>query len=141
MWMLKLGKPSFFTAASGSNTARQMPRARNTWPSALRRSHFRLSTVTSDWMTIQRVSVYCASSRQSDPVYFEAAHRLGRMLAAESITIVYGGGAVGSMGHLADGALAAGGGVIGVASWMTWNGDTNGLPSFDWLIISTNASE
>jgi len=65
-------------------------------------------------MVIRRVSVYCASSRQSDPVYFEAAHRLGRTLAAESITIVYGGGAGGSMGHLADGALAAGGKVIGV---------------------------
>ena len=65
-------------------------------------------------MVIRRVSVYCASSRQSDPVYFEAAHRLGRTLAAESITIVYGGGAGGSMGHLADGALTAGGKVIGV---------------------------
>jgi predicted Rossmann-fold nucleotide-binding protein len=61
-------------------------------------------------MVIRRVSVYCASSRQSDPVYFEAAHRLGQMLAGDSITILYGGGAAGSMGRLADGALAAGGG-------------------------------
>jgi uncharacterized protein (TIGR00730 family) len=65
-------------------------------------------------MTIRRVSVYCASSRQSDSVYFDVANRLGRVLAKHSITIVYGGGAVGSMGHLADGALAQGGEVIGV---------------------------
>ena len=36
------------------------------------------------------------------------------MLAAEQLTVVYGGGAVGSMGALADGALAAGGRVIGI---------------------------
>ena len=65
-------------------------------------------------MSIGRVSVYCASSRQSDPAYREAAARLGTLLAAEGITIVYGGGAVGSMGALADAALGAGGRVVGV---------------------------
>lgn len=64
--------------------------------------------------TIQKVCVFCASSRQSDAIYFEAARRLGRTLAEHAITIVYGGGAVGSMGELADGALAGGGKVIGV---------------------------
>ena len=39
-------------------------------------------------MRIQRVSVYCASSRQSDSVYFDVANRLGRVLAEHSITIV-----------------------------------------------------
>lgn len=39
---------------------------------------------------------------------------MGRELARAGITVVYGGGAVGSMGHLADGALAAGGRVVGV---------------------------
>ena len=65
-------------------------------------------------MTLRRVCVYCASSRQSDPVYAGAARRLGAALAASGIAIVYGGGSVGSMGALADGALAAGGTVIGV---------------------------
>jgi uncharacterized protein (TIGR00730 family) len=60
------------------------------------------------------VCVYCASSKTSHPQYREAAHRLGEVLAAEKLTIVYGGGAVGSMGALADGALAAGGRVIGI---------------------------
>ena len=57
---------------------------------------------------------YCASSKTSHPEYREAAHRLGAVLAAEKLTIIYGGGAVGSMGALADGALAAGGRVIGI---------------------------
>ena len=60
------------------------------------------------------VCVYCASSRTSHPEYREAAGRLGGVLARAGITIVYGGGAVGSMGALADGALAAGGSVIGI---------------------------
>ncbi|HVA83400.1 MAG TPA: TIGR00730 family Rossman fold protein [Candidatus Binataceae bacterium] len=61
-----------------------------------------------------RVCVYCASSRQCDPVYHQAAARLGRELGRAGATTVYGGGSVGSMGHLADAALAAGGRVIGV---------------------------
>ena len=60
------------------------------------------------------VCVYCASSRSSHPDYREAAARLGAVLAGAGITIVYGGGAVGSMGALADGALAAGGRVVGI---------------------------
>jgi hypothetical protein len=58
--------------------------------------------------------VYCASSRTSHADYRSAAHRLGEVLAGAGITIVYGGGAAGSMGALADGALAAGGQVIGI---------------------------
>ena len=60
------------------------------------------------------VCVYCASSKTSHPEYRAAAHRLGEVLAAETLTIIYGGGAVGSMGALADGALGAGGRVIGI---------------------------
>jgi hypothetical protein len=61
-----------------------------------------------------RVCVYCGSSRQCDPEYFSAAARLGRDLARHGATIVYGGGAVGLMGALADSALAEGGEVVGI---------------------------
>ena len=47
-------------------------------------------------------------------MYAAAAGQLGRLLAREAITVVYGGAAVGSMRALADGALAAGGRVVGV---------------------------
>lgn len=63
---------------------------------------------------IRRVCVYCASSRQADREYLEAAASLGGTLARHGVTLIYGGGAVGSMGALADAALAAGGRVIGV---------------------------
>jgi uncharacterized protein (TIGR00730 family) len=65
-------------------------------------------------MKTKKVCVYCASSRQSHPEFFRAARSVGRLLAENDLTIFYGGGSVGSMGHLADGALDAGGKVIGV---------------------------
>ena len=52
--------------------------------------------------------VYCASSRLAHPDYRAAAPRLGEVLAAQGVGIVYGGGAVGSMGALADGGRVTG---------------------------------
>jgi uncharacterized protein (TIGR00730 family) len=60
------------------------------------------------------VCVYCASSRTAHPDYRAAARRLGEVLAAAGVAIIYGGGAAGSMGALADGALGRGGRVIGI---------------------------
>ena len=61
-----------------------------------------------------RVCVYCASSNAADAAYRDAAYALGQALAAAPATLVYGGGSMGSMGAVADGALAAGGEVIGI---------------------------
>jgi uncharacterized protein (TIGR00730 family) len=63
---------------------------------------------------IRKVCVYCASSEKSDAVYLNAARRVGEILAENSIVTVYGGGAIGSMGRLAEGVLAKGGKIIGV---------------------------
>jgi uncharacterized protein (TIGR00730 family) len=60
------------------------------------------------------VCVYCASSSSCDAEYHAAARRLGELLADDGRTIVYGGSRIGTMGALADGALARGGRVIGV---------------------------
>ncbi len=65
-------------------------------------------------MSNLRICIYCGSSRQCDPAYLRAAACLGRALARHGATIVYGGGAVGSMGALADSALAEGGKVVGI---------------------------
>jgi hypothetical protein len=62
----------------------------------------------------RRVCVYCASSEKCPPVYHDAATRLGAVLADAGYTVVYGGGATGSMGAVANGALARGGRVVGV---------------------------
>lgn len=48
------------------------------------------------------------------PEFHAAARRLGELLAQAGVAIVYGGGRIGSMGQLADGALAHGGTVVGV---------------------------
>lgn len=64
--------------------------------------------------TIRAITVYCSSSKSVDRVYFDAAAGLGRAIAREGWTLVYGGNNVGCMGALADGARAAGGRVIGI---------------------------
>ncbi|MGD0238345.1 MAG: TIGR00730 family Rossman fold protein [Syntrophorhabdales bacterium] len=65
-------------------------------------------------MSNLKVCVYCASSKQCDPAYLEAAERLGRHLARHQVTLVYGGGGAGAMARLAEGALSAGGKAIGI---------------------------
>jgi hypothetical protein len=60
------------------------------------------------------VCVYCASSDACDGAYHDAARTLGRLLASAGCTVVYGGGRAGSMGALAEGALAEGGRIVGV---------------------------
>lgn len=63
---------------------------------------------------LQRIAVYCGSRDGSGRTYRAAAAALGHALAERSIGLVYGGGAVGLMGVLADAVLAAGGDVTGV---------------------------
>jgi len=63
---------------------------------------------------MRRLAVYCGSASPPDPRYLSLAREVGAVLAQRGIGVVYGGGKVGLMGALADGALAAGGEVIGV---------------------------
>jgi uncharacterized protein (TIGR00730 family) len=65
-------------------------------------------------MTINSICIYCGSSTGSDSIYAETARAMGTAIAARGKTLVYGGGAVGLMGIVADAALAAGGRVIGL---------------------------
>ena len=60
------------------------------------------------------ICVYCGSNTGGDPAYAAQAKALGTRLAAENLTLVYGGGNVGLMGIVADAVLANGGDVIGV---------------------------
>ena len=63
---------------------------------------------------VKRVLVFCGSSPGRRPEYTERAYDVGGLFAKRGLEIVYGGASVGVMGALADGALAAGGVVIGV---------------------------
>jgi uncharacterized protein (TIGR00730 family) len=63
---------------------------------------------------VKRVAVYCGSATPPDDRYLALAGVVGQALARAAIGVVYGGGRLGMMGALADGALQAGGEVIGV---------------------------
>ena len=63
---------------------------------------------------LRRICVFCGSSMGLSPRYAEQAAALGKLLADRGIGLVYGGASVGTMGVVADAALAAGGEVIGV---------------------------
>lgn len=64
--------------------------------------------------TIRSLSVFCGSSSGNDDAFHLAAVNAGNFLATQDITIIYGGARVGLMGAVADGALGAGGKVVGV---------------------------
>jgi uncharacterized protein (TIGR00730 family) len=63
---------------------------------------------------LRRICVYCGSHPGTNPLHRTAAYDLGAFLARSGIGLVYGGGNVGLMGALADGALSQRGEVIGV---------------------------
>ena len=60
------------------------------------------------------VTVYCASSRRIDQKYFVATNQLADQLLKRNATVLYGGGAVGLMGSLADRYIENDGNIIGV---------------------------
>jgi uncharacterized protein (TIGR00730 family) len=63
---------------------------------------------------VERICVFCGASPGARPAYAHATTELARLLAADGIGVVYGGGGVGLMGVLADAVLAEGGEIIGV---------------------------
>jgi uncharacterized protein (TIGR00730 family) len=63
---------------------------------------------------MKRICVFCGANPGHNPLYRSEAEKLGRLLAARGIELVYGGGNVGLMGVVADACLAAGGSVTGV---------------------------
>lgn len=60
------------------------------------------------------VVVYCASSAEIDQLYFDAASKLGELLAKNGITCINGAGKEGLMGALNDAVLKNGGRVKGI---------------------------
>ena len=64
--------------------------------------------------SLRSICVFCGSADGLKQVYLEAAFGLGQLLARQGITLVYGAGKTGLMGAVADGALSAGGEVIGI---------------------------
>lgn len=59
-------------------------------------------------------TIYCASSRKLDKKYFDATIKLADELLSRNVHVIYGGGAVGLMGALADRYIEKGGNITGV---------------------------
>jgi uncharacterized protein (TIGR00730 family) len=80
---------------------------------------------------VAAVCVFCASSTTLDQRWLDLAYATGRALAERGHTLVSGGGRVGMMGSVADGARAAGGRTLGV------------IPQtlVDWEVADTRADE
>lgn len=64
--------------------------------------------------SIRAVSVFLSSAKRVDKVYFDAAREVGRAIAREKWTLVYGGNYIGCMAALADGAREMGGIIVGI---------------------------
>ncbi|GAB4034709.1 LOG family protein [Spirosoma jeollabukense] len=61
-----------------------------------------------------KICVYCASSAKVDKTYFDATERLAVEFVKAGIEVVYGGGAIGLMGKLADTIIEKGGKIKGI---------------------------
>lgn len=63
---------------------------------------------------MKTVCVYCGSSDKMGEAYLLTARQMGASIARRGLILAYGAGSTGMMGAVADGALEAGGEVIGV---------------------------
>lgn len=65
-------------------------------------------------MKIHSIAAFCGSKSGNNPLYCEHARQVGRLLARQSITLIYGGGNKGMMAAVANASLESGGKVIGI---------------------------
>ena len=56
-------------------------------------------------MNIKSLTIYCSSSNNLDPIYYEISKKITEIIAEFNLSIVYGGGQVGIMGVIARKAL------------------------------------
>jgi len=63
---------------------------------------------------LRTICVFCAANPGNDPAFVAQARAMGAYLAGSGRRLIYGGGRTGLMGALAEGALGAGGEVIGI---------------------------
>ena len=60
------------------------------------------------------IGVFCSAQQNIDKSYFEKAAELGRWMASQGHTLVFGGGNIGLMGCIVEAVKTAGGHTIGV---------------------------
>lgn len=86
---------------------------------------------------LRRVAVFCGSNPGTDPAFADAAAALGTTLAERGIGLVYGGGAVGLMGIVADAVLAGGGEAIGVIPQLLWDKEVGHRGLTELLVVGS----
>ncbi|WP_410821919.1 TIGR00730 family Rossman fold protein [Micromonospora sp. 050-3] len=86
------------------------------------------------------ICVFCASSRTLDQRWLDLAAETGAELARRGHTLVSGGGCVGMMGALADGARSAGGRTVGVIPQSLVDLEVADLASDELLVTDSMAS-
>ena len=67
-----------------------------------------------NYRSLNKIAVYCGASSGTNPLYVDQAYQVGSILAAQGMSIVYGGGNVGMMKAVADGVLSQNGQITGV---------------------------
>ncbi len=60
--------------------------------------------------------VYCGASERVDPLYFDLAEKMGKLIANNDFNLVYGGGRNGIMGRISNSVIEHGGIVVGVTT-------------------------
>lgn len=63
---------------------------------------------------MKSITVYCASSVNIDPTFYEAARSLGAEIACRNIRLITGAGNMGLMGAVNDAAISEGGQTLGI---------------------------
>ncbi|MBQ1033088.1 TIGR00730 family Rossman fold protein [Micromonospora parva] len=86
------------------------------------------------------ICVFCASSRTLDQRWLDLAAETGAELARRGHTLVSGGGCVGMMGALADGARSAGGRTLGVIPQSLVDLEVADLASDELLVTDSMAT-
>jgi uncharacterized protein (TIGR00730 family) len=85
----------------------------------------------------QSICVFCGASAGNRSEYADAARDLGKLIAQAGKTLVYGGGRVGLMGIVADGALSAGGNVVGVITEQLMDRELGHTGIAELLVVRT----
>lgn len=86
------------------------------------------------------ITVYCASSDNISDIYFKAAYDLGRVIASHGLAAVNGGGKMGLMAAVTDGAVDAGGQAIGVIPQFMVDANLN-YPRLSLTIVTADMQE
>jgi len=92
---------------------------------------------------LKTICVYCGSQHGKNPNFSAAAQVLGKSMAENGVGLVYGGGTIGIMGHVARSVAEHGGKVLGIIPQflIDYESDANNLQDFGEVIITEDMHE